>query len=280
MRFFGHHGCLADERGAGVHLDVDVEVRTDTRGPRAPTGSRTPSTTRGWSRGAGGWSRTTATTWWRRWRSGWPRSCSRSPGASSVRVRVAKRPPLAGGGRPLQRHRGAAALVTATIIDGSAIAKAIRAEIAAEVTAMVAEGQAVAPPRGGALWRRPRQRDLRPQQGPGRRAGRHPLQPAHPGRRQHHLGHPRPLRADARRPRHRRDAGPAPAAAPDRLRCGPRGGARRQGRRRVPSPQPRPARRRGACPGAARDPARLPGAAPAVRACPSPGAARWWSAGA
>ncbi|HAW10463.1 MAG: dihydroneopterin aldolase [Candidatus Dormibacteria bacterium] len=32
MRFFGHHGCLADERGAGVHLDVDVEVRTDTRG--------------------------------------------------------------------------------------------------------------------------------------------------------------------------------------------------------------------------------------------------------
>ena len=32
MRFFGHHGCLADERSAGVHLDVDVEVRTDTRG--------------------------------------------------------------------------------------------------------------------------------------------------------------------------------------------------------------------------------------------------------
>ena len=31
MRFFGHHGCLADERSAGVHLDVDVEVRTDTR---------------------------------------------------------------------------------------------------------------------------------------------------------------------------------------------------------------------------------------------------------
>ena len=31
MRFFGHHGCLADERNAGVHLDVDVEVRTDTR---------------------------------------------------------------------------------------------------------------------------------------------------------------------------------------------------------------------------------------------------------
>ena len=32
MRFFGHHGCLADERSAGVHLDVDVEVRTDTLG--------------------------------------------------------------------------------------------------------------------------------------------------------------------------------------------------------------------------------------------------------
>ncbi|MGD1033198.1 MAG: dihydroneopterin aldolase [Candidatus Dormibacteria bacterium] len=32
MSFFGHHGCLADERGAGVHLDVDVEVRTDTSG--------------------------------------------------------------------------------------------------------------------------------------------------------------------------------------------------------------------------------------------------------
>ena len=31
MRFFGHHGCLADERSAGAHLDVDVEVRTDTR---------------------------------------------------------------------------------------------------------------------------------------------------------------------------------------------------------------------------------------------------------
>jgi len=31
MRFFGHHGCLDDERSAGVHLDVDVEVRTDTR---------------------------------------------------------------------------------------------------------------------------------------------------------------------------------------------------------------------------------------------------------
>jgi len=31
MRFFGHHGCLADERSAGVHLDVDVELRTDTR---------------------------------------------------------------------------------------------------------------------------------------------------------------------------------------------------------------------------------------------------------
>jgi dihydroneopterin aldolase len=31
MRFFGHHGCLADERSAGVHLDVDAEVRTDTR---------------------------------------------------------------------------------------------------------------------------------------------------------------------------------------------------------------------------------------------------------
>jgi dihydroneopterin aldolase len=30
MRFFGHHGCLDDERSAGVHLDVDVEVRTDT----------------------------------------------------------------------------------------------------------------------------------------------------------------------------------------------------------------------------------------------------------
>ena len=31
MRFFGHHGCRAEERETGVHLDVDVEVRTDTR---------------------------------------------------------------------------------------------------------------------------------------------------------------------------------------------------------------------------------------------------------
>jgi dihydroneopterin aldolase len=31
MRFFGHHGCLPEERSAGVHLDVDVEVRTDVR---------------------------------------------------------------------------------------------------------------------------------------------------------------------------------------------------------------------------------------------------------
>lgn len=31
MRFFGHHGNPADERGVGVHLDVDVEVRTDIR---------------------------------------------------------------------------------------------------------------------------------------------------------------------------------------------------------------------------------------------------------
>ena len=30
MSFFGHHGCLPDERSAGVHLDVDVEVRTHT----------------------------------------------------------------------------------------------------------------------------------------------------------------------------------------------------------------------------------------------------------
>ena len=31
MHFFGHHGCRADEREVGVHLDVDVEVRTDLR---------------------------------------------------------------------------------------------------------------------------------------------------------------------------------------------------------------------------------------------------------
>jgi dihydroneopterin aldolase len=31
MRFFGHHGHLADERSAGVHLDVDVEITTDVR---------------------------------------------------------------------------------------------------------------------------------------------------------------------------------------------------------------------------------------------------------
>lgn len=31
MHFFGHHGCRTEEREAGVHLDVDVEVRTDTR---------------------------------------------------------------------------------------------------------------------------------------------------------------------------------------------------------------------------------------------------------
>lgn len=38
MRFFGHHGCRADEREAGVHLDVDVEVRTDLR-PASATDS-------------------------------------------------------------------------------------------------------------------------------------------------------------------------------------------------------------------------------------------------
>ncbi len=31
MHFFGHHGCREDERSAGVHLDVDVEVHTDIR---------------------------------------------------------------------------------------------------------------------------------------------------------------------------------------------------------------------------------------------------------
>jgi len=35
MRFFGHHGCLPDEQRAGVHLDVDVEVRTDVRAAAA-----------------------------------------------------------------------------------------------------------------------------------------------------------------------------------------------------------------------------------------------------
>lgn len=29
MHFFSHHGDTAAEREAGVHLDVDVEVRTD-----------------------------------------------------------------------------------------------------------------------------------------------------------------------------------------------------------------------------------------------------------
>lgn len=35
MSFFGHHGCLAEERRTGVHLDVDVELRTDTRAAAA-----------------------------------------------------------------------------------------------------------------------------------------------------------------------------------------------------------------------------------------------------
>lgn len=35
MRFFGHHGCLPEEREAGVHLDVDIEVRTDLRAAAA-----------------------------------------------------------------------------------------------------------------------------------------------------------------------------------------------------------------------------------------------------
>jgi len=35
MRFFGHHGCLAEEQLTGVHLDVDVEIRTDTRAAAA-----------------------------------------------------------------------------------------------------------------------------------------------------------------------------------------------------------------------------------------------------
>jgi dihydroneopterin aldolase len=36
MRFFGHHGCRAEEREAGAHFDVDVEARTDLR-PAAAT---------------------------------------------------------------------------------------------------------------------------------------------------------------------------------------------------------------------------------------------------
>src|ERR1019366_8653918 len=43
---------------------------------------------------------------------------------------------------PLQRDRGAPARVSATIIDGSAVARAIRSEIASEVAAMVTEGLA------------------------------------------------------------------------------------------------------------------------------------------
>ena len=35
MHFFGHHGCRADERELGVHLDVDVEVRADLRSAAA-----------------------------------------------------------------------------------------------------------------------------------------------------------------------------------------------------------------------------------------------------
>ena len=31
MSFFGHHGHLPDERSAGVHLDVDVAITTDVR---------------------------------------------------------------------------------------------------------------------------------------------------------------------------------------------------------------------------------------------------------
>lgn len=40
MRFFGHHGCLPEEQSAGVHVDVDVELRTDTR-PAAASDSVT-----------------------------------------------------------------------------------------------------------------------------------------------------------------------------------------------------------------------------------------------
>lgn len=38
MHFFGHHGCRPEEREAGVHFDVDIEVRTDLR-PASATNS-------------------------------------------------------------------------------------------------------------------------------------------------------------------------------------------------------------------------------------------------
>ena len=95
MRFFGHHGCLADERGAGVHLDVDVELRPTPARRRATTGSRTPSTTRGSSRRAGGWSRSSSYHLVETVAERLAEELLDEPRAVSVVVRVAKRPPLA-----------------------------------------------------------------------------------------------------------------------------------------------------------------------------------------
>ncbi|MGA2282071.1 MAG: dihydroneopterin aldolase [Candidatus Dormibacteria bacterium] len=95
MRFFGHHGCLADERGAGVHLDVDVEVRTDTR--EAARSDRVEDTI-DYARLVERCRRVVEDDSYHLVETVAERLAEElleEPGASSVRVRVAKRPPLA-----------------------------------------------------------------------------------------------------------------------------------------------------------------------------------------
>ncbi len=94
MTFFGHHGCLANERESGVHLDVDVELRTDTRA--AARSDRVEDTVdyarlvetcrRVVEDGSYHLVETVAERL--------AQALLEEPRASSVRVRVAKRPPL------------------------------------------------------------------------------------------------------------------------------------------------------------------------------------------
>jgi dihydroneopterin aldolase len=94
MRFFGHHGCLAEEQAAGVHLDVDVELRTDTR-PAAAGDSVTD--TIDYTRVVESCRQVVEEERHHLVETVAERLCEvllAEPRAASVRVRVAKRPPL------------------------------------------------------------------------------------------------------------------------------------------------------------------------------------------
>jgi len=95
MRFFGHHGCLADERAAGVHLDVDVELRTD---PRDAARSDRVEDTIDYARLVETCRRIVEDDSYHLVETVAERLAEAllvEPRATSVRVRVAKRPPLA-----------------------------------------------------------------------------------------------------------------------------------------------------------------------------------------